>query len=190
MPTAVVPTGAASRAAVAPVGPVAACWTAGEHTWPLINAAFDHLRLETRAAERVSEVPRLLLTALVLRLDPPGDAGAGAGDETFRRFRAAVEVDFRHHHDVGHYARALGWSARTLSRACLAATGRTAKDLLAERLLLEAKRLLAHDGLSPVRCGQRLGFPDASNFSAFFLRGAGMRPGAWQAEFSSRSGRR
>jgi AraC family transcriptional regulator, transcriptional activator of pobA len=69
-------------------------------------------------------------------------------------------------------------AARTLSRGVRAATGRSAKGYLCERL---AKRLLAHDRLSPTRCGQRLGFTDASNFSAFFLRATGVRPGAWQS---------
>ncbi|MEW9519673.1 helix-turn-helix domain-containing protein [Streptomyces tubercidicus] len=72
-------------------------------------------------------------------------------------------------------------AARTLSRAAHAATGRSAKSHINERLLLEAKRLLAHDRLTATRCAERLGFTDASNFSAFFLRETGQRPGAWQA---------
>jgi AraC family transcriptional regulator, transcriptional activator of pobA len=64
-----------------------------------------------------------------------------------------------------------------LSRSAHAATGRSATDYLTGRLLLEAERLLVHDGPSPAACGRRLGFPDASNFSAFFLRGTGVRPG-------------
>lgn len=162
----------------------AGCWPVASPAWRLITAALAHLHLEsvpaTVADPRTRELPRLLLSALLLRLSPPTDAG-GSGSETFRRFQAAVEADFRVHHELGHYARALGWSARTLSRTCQAATGRTAKQYVTDRLLLEAKRLLAHDGLSPARCGQRLGFPDSSNFSAFFLRSTGVRPGAWQA---------
>jgi AraC-like DNA-binding protein len=113
----------------------------------------------------------------LLRIDPP--AAGQAVSDAFLRFRYAVEEDFRTHHDVGHYARRLGYSPRTLSRGVHAATGRSAKDYLCERLLLEAKRLLAHDQLSQARCGQRLGFSDAANFSAFFLRETGLRPRAW-----------
>lgn len=159
-----------------------ACWTAADAAWPLITTALRHLRLETGAAQdtRTAELPGLLLSALLLRLDPPAGPGRTRND-LFRRFRDAVQDDYRTHHDVAHYARGLGYSPRTLSRGVQAATGRTAKAYLCERVLLEAKRLLAHDRLSPARCGQRLGFPDASNFSAFFLREAGVRPGAWQA---------
>lgn len=61
------------------------------------------------------------------------------------------------------------------------ATGRTAKAYLVERLVLEAKRLLAHERLTAARCAGVLGFPDASNFSVFFHKATGERPGAWQA---------
>jgi AraC family transcriptional activator of pobA len=159
----------------------AACWTVTDPAWPLITAALGHLRLEAGAPQdnRTRELPSLLLSALLLRLDPPTGTGR-ARDDVFRRFRDAVEEDFRGHHDVTHYARRLGYSARTLSRHVRAATGRSAKDYLCERLALEAKRLLAHDRLSPARCGHRLGFADVANFSAFFLREVGIRPGAWQ----------
>jgi AraC family transcriptional regulator, transcriptional activator of pobA len=162
----------------------AACWTAPDATWPLITAAVRHLRLETApgvpARSPAGEIPGLLLSALLTRLDPPLAPG-DSGNDVFRRFRASVEQQFREHHDVSHYARALGYAPRTLSRAAHAATGRSAKAYISERMLLEAKRLLAHDQLTPARCAQRLGFPDASNFSAFFLRESGVRPGAWQA---------
>jgi AraC family transcriptional activator of pobA len=125
------------------------------------------------------ELLGLLLSALVLRAAPPAGTDQPQND-IFRRFRDAVEEEFRAHHDVGRYGSRLGYSSRTLSRSVRAATGRGAKDYLCERLVLEAKRLLVHDRLSPARCGDRLGFPDASNFSAFFLREVGLRPGAWQ----------
>lgn len=159
------------------------CWAVGDPTWPMLTAALGHLRLESAATPdtRTGEILGLLLSALLLRLNPPAGVVSGRTD-VFRRFRDAVEEDFRSHHDVTHYGRRLGYSPRTLSRSVRAATGRSAKDFLCERIVLEAKRLLAHDRLSPARCGHRLGFSDAANFSAFFLREVGMRPGAWQTE--------
>jgi AraC family transcriptional activator of pobA len=175
--------GPAARELVSGPG-AAVCWTAPDATWPLITAAVRHLRLETApgvpASSLTGEIPGLLLSALLARLDPPPAPG-DTGNDVFRRFRASVEQHFRDHHDVSHYARALGYAPRTLSRAAHAATGRSAKAYINERILLEAKRLLAHDQLAPARCAERLGFPDASNFSAFFLRESRVRPGAWQA---------
>ena len=158
-----------------------ACWTASAGAWPLITAALGHLCLESGAPPgiRTGELSTLLLSALLLRLDPPAAADRAVND-AFLRFRCAVEEDFRTRHDAAHYARRLGYSPRTLSRSVHTATGRSAKDYICERVLLEAKRLLAHDHLSQAQCGQRLGFSDAANFSAFFLRETGLRPGAWQ----------
>jgi AraC family transcriptional regulator, transcriptional activator of pobA len=157
-----------------------ACWTPADAVWPLITAALAHLRRESGAppGTRTAELSSLLLSALLLRLDPPAAPGRAVND-AFLRFRQAAEEDFRSHHDVAHYARRLGYSPRTLTRGVHAATGRSAKDYITERRLLEAKRLLAHDQLSQAQCGQRLGFSDAANFSAFFLRETGLRPGAW-----------
>jgi AraC family transcriptional activator of pobA len=159
-----------------------ACWTVTGPRWPLLTAALRHLRLEAGAAPTPASVELLglLLSALLLRLDPPqGDTRMD--NDIFHRFRDAVEQEFRAHHDVTHYARRLGYSPRTLTRNVQTATGRSAKSYLSERLVLEAKRLLVHDRLSPARCGRRLGFPDDANFSAFFLRETGTRPGAWQS---------
>ncbi|WP_116198759.1 helix-turn-helix domain-containing protein [Amycolatopsis circi] len=160
-----------------------ACWTVPAAQWPLVTAALAHLRGEARAVPqaRTGELLGLVLSALLLRLAPPS-SGGDAGQGLFHRFRTAVEEDFRVRHDVAHYARKLGYSPRTLTRSVQAATGRSCKDYLCERLVLEAKRLLAHDRLSAARCGHRLGFPDASNFSAFFLHHTGVRPGQWQSE--------
>lgn len=165
-------------------GPATAqCWRMPQDTWPLITAAVRHLRLELRPDSPpragTDEVPNLLLSALLIRVAPPG-APARHGNDTFHRFRNLVEQGFREQHDVGHYARALGYDPRTVSRAAHRATGRSAKAYLEERVLLEAKRLLAHDELSPTRCADRLGFTDAANFSAFFLHHSGVRPGTWQ----------
>jgi AraC-like DNA-binding protein len=159
---------------------IAHCWTAPESTWPLIQAGVRHLRLEIDHAERHDGILNLLLSALLLRLEPPAPVDEG-GRAIFQQFRDQVEKGFRRHHDVEHYAQTLGYAPRTLSRAAHAATGRSAKAYLNERILLEAKRLLAHERLSSARCADRLGFRDASNFSAFFLRESGARPGAWQS---------
>ncbi|MEU4893354.1 helix-turn-helix transcriptional regulator [Streptomyces sp. NPDC044780] len=128
---------------------------------------------------------RHLLAALVLRLGHlrgrdaarRGEPGAG----TFHRFHRAVERDFTAARRVEDYAAALGYSARTLTRACLAATGRTAKQYLDDRVALEAKRLLVHTDLAPVRIADRLGFTTPTVFTKFFRRCTGETPSAFRS---------
>ncbi|MFJ8927424.1 AraC family transcriptional regulator [Streptomyces sp. NPDC102364] len=161
---------------------LAAHWSIPDTDWPFVDTARNHLLLEASAppGDFSTELPGILLSALITRLRPP-HAEARSTHPVFRLFRSSVEAHFREHHDAGYYARALGYAPRTLSRAVQQATGRTAKAYIVERIVLEAKRLLAHDRLSAARCADTLGFPDASNFSVFFRKATGERPGAWQA---------
>jgi AraC-like DNA-binding protein len=184
VPTA--PISAAVRSRVASAD-VAATWMPPAAVWPLVDAARNHLLLETAATAAVvagaqSEIPAILLSALIARIDPPRVSSAQA-DSTFDTFRASVEEHFRRHRDVGYYARVLGFVPRTLTRATQDATGRSAKGYIVDRVILEAKRLLAHDRFTSARCAAELGFPDASNFSIFFRNATGTRPGAWQSAF-------
>ncbi|OQR65775.1 AraC family transcriptional regulator [Streptomyces maremycinicus] len=179
LPTA--PVTHATRELVASPDP-AAHWSIPDADWLFVDTARSHLLLEASAppGDFSTELPDILLSALITRLRPP-HTEARLTPPVFRLFRSSVEAHFRRHHDAGYYARALGYAPRTVSRAVQQATGRTAKAYIVERIALEAKRLLAHDRLTAARCADALGFPDASSFSVFFLKATGKRPGAWQA---------
>ncbi|MFD7640765.1 helix-turn-helix domain-containing protein [Kitasatospora sp. NPDC059795] len=127
---------------------------------------------------------RHLLAALLLRLaNPPSPCGtttAAEPGETYRRFRHAVEHHFTRTRRVDDYAKALGYSPRTLSRATLAATGIGAKEFVDRRVILEAKRLLAHSDTPAARIADHLGFADAANFAKFFHQRTGTTPIAFR----------
>jgi AraC-like DNA-binding protein len=131
-------------------------------------------------------VLRHSLTAFLLRLAHLAASSAEAArqqaDTTFTLFRDAVEKDFATNHSVSAYADALGYSRRTLVRAVRAATGETPKGFIDKRVVLEAKRLLAHTDLPIGRVGVAVGFPDPANFSKFFQLHAGLTPVAFRAE--------
>ncbi|MFC3574074.1 helix-turn-helix domain-containing protein [Streptomyces yaanensis] len=131
-------------------------------------------------------VLRHSLTAFLLRLAHLAASSAEAArrqaDTTFTRFRDAVEKDFATNHSVSAYADALGYSRRTLVRAVRAATGETPKGFIDKRVVLEAKRLLAHTDLPIGRVGVAVGFPDSANFSKFFHQHTDTTPAAFRAE--------
>ena len=131
-------------------------------------------------------VLRHALTAFLLRLAHLAASSAQAlrqrSDSTFTLFRDAVERDFATNHSVSAYADALGYSRRTLVRAVRAATGETPKAFIDTRVVLEAKRLLAHTELPIGRVGVAVGFPDAANFSKFFHQHTDQTPAAFRAE--------
>lgn len=103
-----------------------------------------------------------------------------------RRFAARLEEDFARHHDARHYAQALGVPAAALSRALSAVTGRGTKELVSERVMLEARRLLRFTDLGVGEVAHRIGFSDPLYFSRAFKRAAGESPQAFRARVRGR----
>nr|WP_201784677.1 AraC family transcriptional regulator [Nonomuraea pusilla] len=180
----------------APEAAAPACWHLDRQRLSLALLAAEHLDREHDAAVRTPRLasPALLshlLAALILRAlpDPPASAATtgsgGRQTEVFRAYRAAVEEHFTDWHHVADYARHLGYDVRTLTRATRAATGTGAKTFLDQRILLEAKRLLAHTDLPVGGCARRLGFGDVGNFTTFFRRQADTPPATWRTTHSA-----
>lgn len=144
----------------------------------------------TEDAALRNELLRHSLVSTLLRLSlwqtdgSVGNAHQGAGRANFRRFRELLETDFAAQHQVQHYATALGMSEKTLSRVCAAAIGSPAKAAINQRLVLEAKRLLAHTGIAVQTIGRELGFDEASNFVKFFRKETGLTPLAFRQKNS------
>ncbi|MFI8191301.1 AraC family transcriptional regulator [Streptomyces sp. NPDC085946] len=156
-----------------------------------LEAALAQLRREYEDTATLplgphTAVLRHCLTAFLLRLSHLAAGAAQAArtpaDTAFTRFRDAVERDFPVNHSVSAYADALGYSRRTLVRAVRAATGETPKAFIGKRVVLEAKRLLAHTDLPIGRVGAAVGFPDAANFSKFFHQHTDRTPAAFREE--------
>jgi AraC-like DNA-binding protein len=117
-----------------------------------------------------------------------GAPPAPAGDVVWRFIRM-VERDFAQEHRVAAYARRLGVSPGHLSALCRRELGRNAGRCVRARLALEARRLLAHTGLTAAEVGHRLGFDDPAYFARFFRREAGEPPSAYRGRRStSRAG--
>ncbi|MFE7853931.1 helix-turn-helix domain-containing protein [Streptomyces sp. NPDC057403] len=152
----------------------------------LAQLAREYEDTETLPPSLHTAVLRHSLTAFLLRLAHLATSSAEAArlqsDTTFTLFRDAVEKGFATNHSVSAYADALGYSRRTLVRAVRAATGETPKGFIDKRVILEAKRLLAHTDMPIGRVGAAIGFPDAANFSKFFQQHTEMTPAAFRAE--------
>ena len=103
--------------------------------------------------------------------------------EAYVAFRNAIETDLSHRHDVVDYARHLGHSARTITRACQLATGQSASTILTDRLVLEAKRLLVHTDAPIAEITAQLGFSEPTNFTKFFARNTSQTPSAFRHHY-------
>ena len=127
------------------------------------------------------ELLRTLMRSFLLRLAtelPPSDPAASQLPQPYIDLRVAIETDLYDRPSVAALATRIGYSTRTLDRACDFAVGKTTKQVLDERIALEVHRLLTHTHRSVASIGLEFGFTDTSNFSKFVKRHLGQRPTA------------
>ena len=125
----------------------------------------------------------LLLALWFLRHDAGDRSGprqAALRDTLVRRYRVLLEQNFRSQRPVQFYAQALGITADHLSRSCRATTGEGALDLMHDRVVLEARRLLAYTQGPVTEVARELGFEDPGHFSRFFSKAVGQAPTAYR----------
>ncbi len=93
-----------------------------------------------------------------------------------RRFCEMVSQRYASGDAMADYAAALEVTPTHLTRAVKAATGKTASDILTERVLSEARRLLIETGEPAQRIASYLGFGSAAYFTRFIQHHTGRPP--------------
>jgi AraC family transcriptional activator of pobA len=94
----------------------------------------------------------------------------------FGRFRALLEDHYRDHWGVRDYALSLAVSPSKLNRICHQVAGRPALDVIHDRIVTEAQRLLLYTDASVTSVADELGFKDTGYFCRFFKRRTGTTP--------------
>lgn len=87
-----------------------------------------------------------------------------------------IEKHYIQQKETGFYADHLKISAHHLNDIVRLLRGTTVKKMIAQRLLLEAKRELSFGALTVKEVSFKLGFGDASYFSRFFKKHTGQSP--------------
>ncbi|MBL8807531.1 MAG: helix-turn-helix domain-containing protein [Rhodospirillales bacterium] len=101
--------------------------------------------------------------------------------DLIRRFIEMVETSYQKHMALTGYARALGVSVPHLTRTCRQVIGRSAAQVVQDRLMIEARRDLVYSAMPISQIAFRLGFSDPAYFSRFFTARAGVSPSAYRA---------
>lgn len=124
-----------------------------------------------------------LALRLTARISHEGNTDEFPRDENARRMEMLNELiqqHFRSQKPASFYARELGVSPTHLTRIVRSMTGNTPHELIAGKLVEEAKRQLVFTLASVQEIGFRLGFADPAYFSRFFLKYTGETPRIWR----------
>ena len=103
--------------------------------------------------------------------------------QTALQFAELVEQNYQSLRKVNDYLPLMNTTAKPLSKSLQKTIGKTPKQFIDNRILLEAKRLLAYTNESIKEITFMLGFDEPTNFSKFFREHTGLSP----AEFKKQS---
>ncbi len=96
------------------------------------------------------------------------------------RFFTILDRDHLKTRAVSHYARQAGISPRRLGELLGASVGKSTKQVIDERVILELKRLLVHTTLSVKELAAQAGFEEPTNLVKFFRHHTGTTPSAFR----------
>lgn len=96
--------------------------------------------------------------------------------DIIRQFNLLVEKNYKSEHSVKFYADQLHKSPKTLSNLFNLYNNGTPSEIIQQRIILEAKRLLLFTNSSAKEIAYELGYEDVAYFSSFFKRVTGLSP--------------
>lgn len=139
---------------------------------------------EFKASDRVrDELLLALLKRLIIYVTSLAKSAyvpaAKKQDERFhivRKFNLLVEANFKTAHAVSFYAEQLCKSPKTLSNLFAIFNQKPPSQIIQDRIVVEAKRLLRYTDRSVKHITYELGFEDVSYFSNFFKKNTGTSP--------------
>lgn len=110
-------------------------------------------------------------------------SGANASAATYyHKLQQLLESHYCKEHLPSFYADELSISFKKLNDICKQHSGLSMSNMIKERLMLEAKRLLIHTDHSIKEIGYFLGFEDPAYFNRFFRKNADLSAGSFRKQ--------
>ncbi|MDV5169310.1 AraC family transcriptional regulator [Photobacterium rosenbergii] len=151
---------------------------ADEDIGPLFSAMVNEFE---STSEFKDEIIRNLIRSIILKAVVPSyqhqkQSSQRIGNNDYYRLKKYIDEHFQDRPTAGDIALALGKSTKQLDKLAKDHAGLSVKELVDERVLVEAKRLLAFSQYSISDIANRLGFNEATNMTKFFKRHTDVNP--------------
>ncbi|MDX8553398.1 helix-turn-helix domain-containing protein [Tenacibaculum sp. 1B UA] len=99
-------------------------------------------------------------------------------------FKTLLDDNFVRHKRVSFYCQELNITPKRLNQSTSKIFGKTPKNIIDDRVLLESKRLLAHTSESIKEISFSLGYEELTNFIKYFKKHTNKTPVEFRAEFN------
>ena len=154
----------------------------------LIGAMQEELKKEDSLGHREALHALVKLFLIMVRrsyaeINPSAPNPHKVSYKAFLNFRKLIEENYCRLHTVKDYASLLNVSSKTLTLYVNECSKYSPLELINNRIILEAKRLLRYSVLSVKEIAFRLGFEDPSYFAKFFKRLVKQSPADYRESF-------
>lgn len=126
----------------------------------------------------------IILSTRLFKNQTPGQHLAPSEINLVRDFQYLVETHFKSLHTVKAYADLMHKSPKTLANSFAKWSDKTPLQLIHDRKLLEARRLLRYTDKTISEIGYELGFEDPQTFSRFFKKATGTAASEFKAQIA------
>ena len=109
----------------------------------------------------------------------------GADLDYVMLFKDLLETNYRKLKQVSNYAKKISVTEKRLNQATSKVLDNSPKQMIDERVMLEAKRLLVHTNESVKEIGFELGFDEPTNFIKYFRKHSQSTPVEFREQFAS-----
>ncbi len=130
------------------------------------NLPFSNAIVQSEINTLLLELERISIPALKTSATP----------DILRKYKDLIDEEFTKERQVNNYAEQLGISPNYLNVLARRHLGKSALEMINERVILEVKRMLIQTEYGVSEIAYKLGFDELSYFSRFFKRHTGMTP--------------
>ena len=158
-----------------------------------LSDMFETILSEHTGNEREKkEMIAIKILEILINCDRLFSQAEQIGNESYyhlvvERFNSLLEANFTKERMVNLYAAALEIHPNNLNFLIKEHTGISAKQTINNRIITEAKYLLAHSDQNIKDIANQLGFEEAHNFSTFFKKNTAISPLAYKASLIASS---
>lgn len=107
--------------------------------------------------------------------------------DSFRRFTQLVDAHYKEKHTVADYADLMLIAPKTLTHRFKRMNLPQPNEVIKNRIILEAKRLLVHTAMSAKEIAYELGYDDPAYFSRLFFIKTGESPSGFKSKYLSQN---
>lgn len=151
-------------------------FTAENYPNTLLNEIYEEFQVNSSYSREIIHGLLFALFGKLLRISETHDSNRTRHQSIYERFMLLLMKESPRLHKVNEFADLLFITPQYLNLICRKQLGKSAREIVANQLMIEAKRYLLHTDHSINEIAEIMYFTDSSNFVKFFKKHENVTP--------------